>query len=36
MRRELFQMLLKPPVPPMEARSVEEIPTGDCWQYEPK
>jgi ATP-dependent DNA ligase len=29
-------MLLKPPLPPMEARSVEEIPTGDAWQYEPK
>jgi ATP-dependent DNA ligase len=29
-------MLLKPPLPPMEARSVEEIPTGDGWQYEPK
>jgi ATP-dependent DNA ligase len=29
-------MLLKPPLPPMEARSVEEIPTGGCWQYEPK
>src|SRR5262245_24956789 len=29
-------MLLKPPIPPMEARSVEEIPTGARWQYEPK
>jgi ATP-dependent DNA ligase len=29
-------MLLKPPIPPMEARSVEEIPGGDAWQYEPK
>ena len=29
-------MSLKPPIPPMEARSVEEIPTGDGWQYEPK
>ncbi|PYK22979.1 MAG: ATP-dependent DNA ligase, partial [Verrucomicrobia bacterium] len=29
-------MLLKPPLPPMEARSVEEIPTGDGWQYEPE
>jgi ATP-dependent DNA ligase len=29
-------MLLKPSIPPMEARSVEEIPTGDDWQYEPK
>ena len=29
-------MLLKPPLPPMEARLVEEIPTGGSWQYEPK
>src|SRR6187200_306255 len=29
-------MLLKPSIPPMEARLVEEIPTGDEWQYEPK
>src|ERR1700755_1687414 len=29
-------MMLKPPIPPMEARSVEEIPTGDAWQYEHK
>jgi ATP-dependent DNA ligase len=28
--------MLKPPIPPMEARPVEEIPTGDSWQYEPK
>src|SRR3954471_7642985 len=27
---------LKPPLPPMEALSVDEIPTGDEWQYEPK
>src|SRR4051812_30941542 len=27
---------LKRPYPPMEARSVEEIPHGDRWQYEPK
>jgi ATP-dependent DNA ligase len=27
---------LKPPLPPMEARSVDEIPVGDDWQYEPK
>jgi ATP-dependent DNA ligase len=27
---------LKPPLPPMEARSVDEIPEGDGWQYEPK
>src|SRR5215831_19676249 len=35
-QRKLFRMLLKPPILPMEARSVEEIPTGDGWQYEPK
>jgi ATP-dependent DNA ligase len=29
-------MLLKPPILPMETRSVDEIPTGDGWQYEPK
>jgi len=29
-------MLLKPPIPPMEARSVEKIPAGEPWQYEPK
>jgi ATP-dependent DNA ligase len=28
--------MLKPPIPPMEARLVDEIPTGDGWQYEPK
>src|SRR6201985_1167444 len=27
---------LKPPLPPMEARSVDDIPVGDEWQYEPK
>ena len=27
---------IKPPLPPMEARSVDEIPRGDSWQYEPK
>jgi len=27
---------LRPPLPPMEARSVDEIPVGDDWQYEPK
>jgi ATP-dependent DNA ligase len=30
------KMLLKPPLPPMEARLVEEIPAGHGWQYEPK
>lgn len=29
-------MKLKPPLPPMEAKSVDEIPRGDEWQYEPK
>src|SRR6266550_3290508 len=29
-------MVLKPPLPPMEARSVQEIPAGHDWQYEPK
>src|SRR3954469_1732873 len=27
---------MKPPLPPMEAKSVDEIPVGDQWQYEPK
>jgi ATP-dependent DNA ligase len=27
---------IKPPLPPMEAKSVDEIPAGDNWQYEPK
>jgi ATP-dependent DNA ligase len=27
---------LRPPFPPMEALSVDEIPTGKEWQYEPK
>jgi ATP-dependent DNA ligase len=27
---------LRQPFPPMEARSVEEIPIGEDWQYEPK
>jgi ATP-dependent DNA ligase len=29
-------MPLKPPIPPMEATSVGEIPAGPEWQYEPK
>src|SRR5215216_8193892 len=29
-------MMLKPSIPPMETRSVDEIPTGNDWQYEPK
>jgi ATP-dependent DNA ligase len=27
---------IKPPLAPMEARSVDEIPIGEDWQYEPK
>ena len=27
---------IKPPLPPMESKSVDEIPAGDNWQYEPK
>jgi ATP-dependent DNA ligase len=27
---------IKPPFPPTESRSVDEIPIGDNWQYEPK
>ena len=29
-------MPLKPPIPPMEAQSVDAIPAGPEWQYEPK
>ncbi len=31
-----YGMPLAPPIPPMEARSVDEIPSGEGWQYEPK
>src|SRR5205823_13293161 len=27
---------IKPPLPPMEARSVDELPVGPEWLYEPK
>ena len=27
---------IKPPLPPMETRSVDQIPAGENWQYEPK
>ncbi len=27
---------VRPPYPPMEAKSVEELPRGESWQYEPK
>src|SRR5438270_2968507 len=29
-------LAFKPPLPPMEAKSVDDIPVGDEWQYEPK
>jgi len=29
-------LAIKPPLPPMEARSVDELPTDPNWQYEPK
>src|SRR3954462_2034758 len=32
----LMTLPVKPPLPPMEARSVDEIPIGEEWQYEPK
>ena len=31
-----MSLKLKPPLPPMEARSVDEIPAEEGWQYEPK
>src|SRR6185503_12475768 len=31
-----MSLAIKPPLPPMEAKSVDEIPIGDNWQYEPK
>jgi ATP-dependent DNA ligase len=30
------KLALRPPFAPMEAQSVDAIPTGDDWQYEPK
>jgi ATP-dependent DNA ligase len=32
----IMSLPLRPPLPPMEARSVDEIPIGAEWQYEPK
>jgi len=29
-------LFIRPPYPPMEAKSVEELPRGEGWQYEPK
>ena len=31
-----MKLPLKPPFPPMEAKSVDKIPIGNDWQYEPK
>src|SRR5688572_24073258 len=31
-----MSLVLKPPLAPMEARLVDEIPMGAHWQYEPK
>jgi ATP-dependent DNA ligase len=31
-----MSFIIKPPLPPMETRSADEIPTGVDWQYEPK
>src|SRR5689334_20554806 len=31
-----MKLALRPPIPPMEALSVEQIPQGPDWQYEPK
>jgi ATP-dependent DNA ligase len=31
-----MKLPIQPPFPPMEALSVQEIPEGDEWQYEPK
>src|SRR5216117_2641656 len=31
-----MRLPIKPPYPPMEAKLVDTIPTGDNWQYEPK
>jgi len=32
----MMPAVLTPPLPPMEAKSVDEIPVGPGWQYEPK
>ena len=31
-----IKLPIRPPYPPMEAKSVEEIPSGESWLYEPK
>ncbi|HJT80852.1 MAG TPA: ATP-dependent DNA ligase [Chthoniobacterales bacterium] len=32
----IMSLPIKPPLPPMETRSVDQIPVGPEWQYEPK
>ena len=36
MPRKLMKLAIHPPLAPMEALSVDAIPIGDAWQYEPK
>ena len=31
-----LKLPIQPPYPPMEAKNVDQIPTGEGWQYEPK
>src|ERR1051325_1632744 len=31
-----MKLPIQPPLPPMEAKRVDKIPTGDTWQFEPK
>ncbi len=31
-----IKLPVRPPYPPMEAKNVKEIPSGDGWIYEPK
>ena len=31
-----FELPITPPYPPMEAKRVDKIPSGDVWQFEPK
>ncbi|HKQ38826.1 MAG TPA: ATP-dependent DNA ligase, partial [Verrucomicrobiae bacterium] len=31
-----MKLPITPPYPPMEALLVDEVPTGERWQYEPK
>jgi ATP-dependent DNA ligase len=35
-RERVMSLALHPPFPPMEALSVEQVPKGEDWQYEPK